>query len=100
MPTRIRRSRVPTIVSGTVTPVAARGAGKSTTVDLTEKISSKNPLASSATPHLPHERDEVVGATGAVPSERVRQGYRDVTRGIRDTSRATEADAAYDKLKK
>lgn len=99
MTTRIRRARVPSNAPGAAVPVATRGAGKSAAVDLTEKVSPKNPLATSTTPHLPHERDEVVGATGAVPSERVRQGYRDLTRGMRDTSRATEADATYDKLK-
>lgn len=49
---------------------------------------------------LPNERDESVGATGGVPSERVRQGHRDVQRGVQDTSRGPEADQAYDKLKK
>jgi hypothetical protein len=54
----------------------------------------------SATPHLPNERDEKVGATGGVPSERIKQGAKDVTRGVTDTSRAPEADAAYRKLKR
>jgi hypothetical protein len=49
---------------------------------------------------LPHERDEASGATGGVPSERVRQGHRDVVRGVQDTSRAPEAGRAYDQLKK
>ena len=69
-------------------------------VDLTEPSTEENPLASPVTPHLPHERDEKVGVTDSVPSEKVRQGYRDVKRGLQDTSRAPEADAAYDKLKK
>ena len=69
-------------------------------VDLTEKSTGEKSLASPVTPHLPHERDERVGVTDAVPSEKVRQGYRDVKRGLQDTSRAPEADAAYDKLKK
>jgi hypothetical protein len=54
----------------------------------------------SSAPHLPHERDEAVGSTGGVPSERVRQGHRDLKRGVQDTSRAPEAEQAYDKLKK
>lgn len=60
------------------------------------------PLAAhrSATPPLPHERDETVGATGGVPSERMRQGHRDLTRGVQDTSRAPEADRAYQRQKK
>lgn len=49
---------------------------------------------------LPHERDETVGMTGGVPNETVRQGHRDLTRGIEDTSRSAETDAAYRKLKK
>ena len=50
-------------------------------------------------PKLPHERDESVGATGGVPSETVQQAYRDVKRGLQDTSRGTAANAAYEKLK-
>lgn len=79
---------------------APQKVGQVRAIDLTEKPVGDDQLASPATPHLPHERDEVVGATGGVPSEKVRQGYRDVKRGLQDTSRAPEADAAYDKLKK
>ena len=50
-------------------------------------------------PTMPHERDEGVGMTGGVPSARVRQGHRDVERGVQDTSRAPEADRAYQKQK-
>lgn len=60
-------------------------------------VSPKKP---SSTPHMPHERDEAVGATGGEPSARVQQGARDVQRGVKDTSRGTEADTAYRKLKK
>jgi hypothetical protein len=55
---------------------------------------------SSAAPLLPHERDQKVGATGGVQSPQVQQAARDVKRGLQDTSRATEADVAYKKLKK
>ena len=55
--------------------------------------------AQRAAPTLPHERDEGVGMTGGVPSKRVRQAHRDVVRGVQDTSRAPEADAAYKKQK-
>jgi len=54
----------------------------------------------STVPPLPHERDEGVGMTGGVPSERVRQGHRDLKRGLQDTSRAPEAERAYRKLRK
>lgn len=56
--------------------------------------------ARSSTPPLPHERDESTGATGGIPSERVRQGHRDLQRGVQDTSRAPEADRAYQRQKK
>ena len=49
---------------------------------------------------MPHERDEGSGMTGGIPSERVQQGASDVERGLQDTSRATEADQAYEKQKK
>lgn len=49
---------------------------------------------------LPHERDETVGMTGGVQSPIVQQGARDVKRGVKDTSRAVEADETYKRLKK
>jgi len=54
----------------------------------------------SSRPRLPHERDEATGSTGGVASGRVNQGYRDVERGVQDTSRAPEADQAYRTLKR
>lgn len=70
-----------------------RGAGEAgEKVDLTDIAASKSPA-------MPHERDEANGATGGVPSERVAQGATDVARGVKDTSRAPEAEAAYQKLK-
>ena len=50
-------------------------------------------------PKLPHEQDESVGSTGGVPSPEMQQAYKDVKRGLQDTSRGTAADAAYQKLK-
>lgn len=55
--------------------------------------------ASPASPALPHERDQSVGATGGVPSKRMAQAASDLKRGVTDTSRGAEADTAYDKLK-
>lgn len=49
---------------------------------------------------LPHERDESVGMTGGIPDETVRQGHRDVEKGIKDTSRSEATNEAYSKLKK
>ena len=50
-------------------------------------------------PKPPHEQDESVGTTGGVPSPAVQQAYRDVQRGLEDTSRGAAANAAYEKLK-
>jgi hypothetical protein len=57
-------------------------------------------VAESPNPRLPHDRDEKIGMTGGVQSARVQQGARDLKRGLRDTTRAPEAEAAYRKLKK
>lgn len=56
--------------------------------------------AEASNPSLPHDRDEKVGVTGGVQSARVQQGARDLKRGLRDTTRAPEAEAAYRKLQK
>ena len=65
-----------------------------------EKAVDLTSTGAPSAPELPHERDEGAGMTGGVPSARVQQGQRDLKRGVQDTSRAPEADAAYDKLKK
>ncbi len=56
--------------------------------------------AASSEPKLPHDRDEGVGMTGGAQSTRIQQAANDLKRGMQDTSRAPEADRAYDKLKK
>ncbi len=68
-------------------------AGGVATVDLTAPDSA-------AALTLPHERDETVGMTGGVPSPRVQQGARDLNRGLKDTSRAVEANETYKRLTK
>ena len=68
-----------------------------TRVDLTAQRTAQR---ESSSPALPNERDERVGATGGVQSTRIRQGARDLKQGLVDTSRAPEADAAYQKLKR
>lgn len=73
------------------TPPPVRGR---VTIDLTTRRATR-----ADKPPLPHERDEKVGMTDGNPSQRVQQGARDVKRGVLDTSRAPEADAAYRKLK-
>jgi hypothetical protein len=65
------------------------------------KRNPKAPARAPATgPELAHDRDEKVGSTDGVPSQRVQQGARDLKRGVQDTSRAVESDEAYRKLKK
>jgi hypothetical protein len=51
-------------------------------------------------PHMPHERDERVGMTDGKPDPRMRKGQQDVQRGVQDTSRGSEADRTYEKLRK
>ncbi len=58
-----------------------------------------NPTAAPSEPAWPRDRDEKAGMTDGIPSPRVQQAARDVKRGLVDTSRASEADAAYRKLK-
>ena len=48
---------------------------------------------------MPHDRDERVGMTDGKPSEAIKKAHDDVERGVKDTTRAPEADAAYKKLK-
>ena len=48
---------------------------------------------------LPNERDQKVGATGGIPSAVVQQAARDLKRGLQDTSKGLETDAAYAKLR-
>ena len=64
-------------------------------------INTKLPatIVTPTAPKLPHEQDESVGSTGGVPSPEMQQAYKDVKRGLQDTSRGTAADADYQKLK-
>ena len=67
-----------------------------------KSINTKLPatIVTPTAPKLPHEQDESVGSTGGVPSPAVQQAYKDVKRGLQDTSRGAAANAAYEKLKK
>ena len=64
-------------------------------------INTKLPstIVTPTAPKLPHEQDESVGSTGGVPSPEMQLAYKDVKRGLQDTSRGTAADATYQKLK-
>ena len=84
---RTRATRAKTTRQGTPdkTPAPA--------VDLTAAEPSSQAL-------MPNDRDEKVGMTSGAQSQTVQQGARDLKRGLQDTSRATEANNAYAKLKK
>ena len=49
---------------------------------------------------LPHERDESVSMTDSAITAVGKQAFRDLKRGLKDTSRGTAANRAYEKLKK
>ena len=53
-----------------------------------------------ASPRLPHERDESSDSGTGAPREVMRKAARDVAAGRVDTTRGTEADAAYRRQKK
>ena len=82
MATRNGRARIRSDSAGAGSRSAPQKAKKIGAIDLTEKRTVEDPLASPATAHLPHERDEAVGEIGAVPSDKVRQGYRDLKRAL------------------
>jgi hypothetical protein len=48
---------------------------------------------------LPNERDQSIDMTLEAVDPVVEQAARDVRRGLQDTSKGPEMDAAYDKLK-
>jgi hypothetical protein len=60
----------------------------------------------SRTPTPPHptgptdQRDAPAGRSAGKPSAPLRQAYRDILRGVQDTSRSIEADRSYKKLKR
>ncbi len=60
----------------------------------------KGVVLKTATPKLPHDRDEAANTTGGVPSDLIQQAHRDVSRGLQDTDRGVETDATYRKLKR
>ncbi|NMM09584.1 MAG: hypothetical protein HHJ16_04860 [Polaromonas sp.] len=47
---------------------------------------------------LPHERDQSVDMTARETSSVVEQARRDLAKGLQDTSKGAEMDAAYKKL--
>lgn len=49
---------------------------------------------------LPHERDQnAQGMTDGVPSAEVQQGYRDLKRGLQDTSKSPEIERMHQRQK-
>ena len=66
------------------------------------------PVERARTPHdasveaslrLPHERDQSTDMTADVPDAAIEQAQQDVKRGLQDTSKASEMNRAYSKLK-
>lgn len=47
---------------------------------------------------LPHERDQAVDMTHAMPDAAIEQAGKDVKRGLTDTTKGVELDRAYKKL--
>jgi hypothetical protein len=86
------RSKRPITQRGAAEPVRrqkpAGGASESTTI------------AGEKVPGLPHDRDESPHSTGGERHPDVEQAARDVERGLQDTTRAPESDAAYHRLRK
>ena len=48
---------------------------------------------------LPHERDQITDMTADQPDPTIKQAQRDVDAGLKDTSKSTEMDSTYQKLK-
>ncbi|MCX2861250.1 hypothetical protein OOZ63_05285 [Paucibacter sp. PLA-PC-4] len=57
-------------------------------------------LPATKKPSPPDEHDAPAGRIAGRPSAPLRQALRDVLRGVQDTSRATEAQRSYVKLKR
>lgn len=49
--------------------------------------------------NMPNERDEAVDMTATSPDPMMEQAAADVARGVQDTSKGTELNRAYRKLK-
>ena len=48
---------------------------------------------------LPHERDQSPHMTAAQPDPQIEQAAKDISNGLKDTSKAAETDAAYKKFR-
>ena len=46
---------------------------------------------------MPHERDQSSHMTNGVPNSKIKQGAKDVERGLQDTSKGLELDRTYQK---
>jgi len=63
-----------------------------------EQPDSPQDASVEASLELPHDRDQSVDMTDDKPNPVVKQGGRDVQRGVKDTSKSVEMDRAYKKL--
>jgi hypothetical protein len=83
------------------TKPASPGVATPTRWNKALRTESASKAAAPVQPKATHDdRDDAAGlADGVRPSESMRQGAIDVERGVKDTSRAPEADRAYKRLK-
>jgi hypothetical protein len=82
-------------------PIPERGAGEPVKRQKPAGGSSQSTtIAGEPVPDLPHDRDEAARSTGGERREVMEQAGKDVQRGLQDTSRASETDAAYHELRK
>lgn len=48
---------------------------------------------------MPHERDQETDMTPEKPATEIKQAARDLKNGLKDTSKSTEMDQTYEKLR-
>lgn len=77
-----------------MSPVTPAGTGTQS------KKGEKLPDPASSGLALPHERDQTVDMTDAVPDPQVKQAERDLRSGLQDTGKSRPMNAAYEKLKR
>lgn len=83
---------------------AGRGAGLPARDAQTERTATGDPLSAKEASaksnlRLPHERDEDASMTNPAVQPRIHQAAKDLERGLKDTSRSTETDQTYHRLR-
>jgi hypothetical protein len=67
--------------------------------DLTGRQITQSDAATETHLELPSDRDQAADMTSNVPDPAVQQAARDVQQGLKDTSKASETDSTYSKLR-